>query len=232
MQKGILYGISTGPGDPELMTIKAWRILQQIHVIAAPRTRGTNSMALDIVKEMMDLSDKEICYLDFIMTKDMDVLRATRIKQAEQIEKYLEQGVDVAMLNIGDASLYGTFCYVRDILVERGYEAITVPGVTSFCAAAAVLGQSLTTREQPLTILPGTHMTLDEELDRPGTKVIMKSGRTLSQIKGILEEKGLTAQTSMAVNCGLPDERIYTDIRQSREEEGYFATLLVHDRTD
>lgn len=227
MEKGILYGVSTGPGDPELMTVKAINCIKAAEVIAAPRTLGKNCMALDIVKGIMDVSDKEIIYLDFAMKKDAGILDATHRKQADDVEACLAQGKSVAMLNIGDASLFGTFCYIRDLVEADGYEAKVIPGVTSFCAVAAELGWSLTNMGEPLTIIPGSFEHVETEIDKPGTKVIMKSASALNEVKRILGEKGLTDKAAMIANCGLPTQRVYKNINESMENEGYFVTILV-----
>lgn len=229
MKKGILYGVSTGPGDPELMTVKAVNCIKNVPVIAAPRTKGTNSMALNIVSAICDISDKEIVYLDFAMKRDEKILEDTHNIQAKQIMDVLAEGKDVAMLNIGDASLFGTYCYLRDIVVEHGYEAVTIPGVTSFCAVAAELGQSLTTMEQPLTIIPGSYENLSEELDKPGTKVLMKSASALPQVLALFEEKQIVDKASFVANCGLPNQIVRKDIREATGDEGYFVTFLVRE---
>lgn len=229
MIKGILYGVSTGPGDPEHMTLKALRCLERVPVIAAPRTRGRNSRALDIVRANVDISGKEIAYLDFSMKKDADVLESTHQQQAKQIEAFLKEGKDVAMLNIGDASLFGTWCYIRDLVEADGFDSVTIPGVTSFCAVAAELGQSLTTMADPLVIIPGSFENVSGELDRPGTKVLMKSGSALGQVKQLLIEKGLADRSSMVADCGLPNQRVFRDIRESSDNEGYFVTILVRE---
>lgn len=229
MKHGTLYGVSVGPGDSELMTLKAVRCLEQCSVIAAPRTGGQNSLALEIAAGAVDLSGKEIVYLDFAMKKDKGVLAETHRQQADRIEEYLAQGMDVAMLNLGDASLYGTFCYLRELTEADGYETVTIPGVTSFCAVAAELGQSLTNMGSALTVIPGSFPHLAEELARPGTKVIMKSASALPEVKRLLEEHGLTDKAAMAVNCGLPGQKLYQDIRQSDGTEGYFTTILVQE---
>ena len=230
-KKGTLYGVSTGPGDPELMTIKAAKCIKNCHVIAAPRTRGKNSMALDIVNEIMeeDLKDKEICYLDFTMSKDRKVLHKAHEQQAKLIEKYLETGEDVAMLNIGDTSLYSTFSYIRDIVQQDGYEVQAIAGVTSFCAVAAELGQSLTTMKKPLTIIPGWTDENLKLLELPGTKVIMKSGKSLLDVREVLGQKNLLDKAAMVENCGLKEQRVYRNIEQCSGDEGYFSTILVKD---
>lgn len=229
MRKGILYGVSVGPGDPEHMTLKALRCLEKVPVIAAPRTRGKNNRALDTVVANMDISGKEICYLDFAMKKDSDILDSTHNTQAKQIEEFLAQGKDVAMLNIGDASLFGTFCYVRDIVEADGYESVTIPGVTSFCAVAAELGQSLTNMGDPLVIIPGSFENVSEQLDCPGTKVLMKSASALGEVKKLLAEKGLAEKSAMIADCGLPNQRVFRNIMDSSDNEGYFVTILVQE---
>lgn len=227
MKKGTLYGVSVGPGDPEHLTLKAQRILNQVQIIATPRTANGTSRALAIVELIVDLLDKEIVYLDFAMAKNEQVLRDTHRRQADTLERYLAQGQDVAMLNIGDVSLFGTFCYVRDLVEQDGYSAVAIPGVTSFCAVAAELGQSLTTMGKPLTILPASFQEVGEELNRPGSKVLMKSGKALKQVKELLAQRGLAARSAMVVDCGLPEQKIYRDIMQSQDDEGYFVTILV-----
>ena len=225
--KGILYGVSTGPGDPELMTIKAVRCLERCEVIAAPRTRGRNSMALDIVKRIIDIDNKVIIYLDFTMSKDKSILFESHKKEAALIEEYLQKGIDVAMLNIGDAALYGPFGYIRDIVEMDGYKTNTIAGVTSFSAVAAELGQSLTEAQKPLTIIPGAYGQVENLLGQDGTKVIMKSGRALSEVKKILADKNMIEEASMVANCGLDNQRVYQNISQSADDEGYFVTILV-----
>lgn len=229
MKKGKLYGVSTGPGDPEHMTLKALRCLEKVDVIAAPRTKGKNNRALDTVAANIDISNKEIVYLDFAMKKDENVLESTHRHQADQIEECLAQGKDVAMLNIGDASLFGTYCYVRDLVIADGYEEETIPGVTSFCAVAAVLGQSLTNMGDPLTIIPGSFDGVEEALDRPGTKVLMKSASQLGSVKQLLIDKGLVDKASLVADCSLPNERVFRNIREASDNEGYFVTILVQD---
>lgn len=232
MNRGVLYGVSTGPGDAELITIKAYKCLENVGVIAVPRTKGTNTLALDIVSKIVDLSKKTIIYLDFAMTKDQDVLKKSHRDNADRIEEYLNNNQDVAMLNLGDASLYGTYGYIRDIVAADGYNAVTIPGVTSFCASAAEMSVSLTSMNEPLTIIPGTIETIADNLDSPGTKVIMKSGSKLNDVKTLLNDNGLSSKSKMVVNCGLEGQKIYKDINESGDNEGYFVTILVSDVTE
>ena len=132
------------------------------------------------------------------------------------------------MLNLGDVSVYATFGYLQEILEAEGYKSVRIPGVPSFCAAAARLGQPMTGgMEAPLTIAPGRHAA--EVLAAPGTKVLMKSGRQLPETLAALAEAGLLGRSAMVCNCGLPDEEVWPDLSacDASRPAGYFATILV-----
>ena len=227
MKTGTLYGISVGPGDPELLTVKAINKLNSISIIATPRTKSGKTMALDIASKAIDMKDKDILYLDFEMSKDAKVLEASHKEQAQKLEQYLAAGKDVAMLNIGDASLYSTFSYINDIIVADGYESIVIPGVTSFCAVAAELGQSLTTMNEPLTIIPGGSDDLKKLLASSGSKVIMKPASAINQIKKTLNDMNLLKNTKAVCNCGLNTQKVYENVEKIPDNGDYFITLLV-----
>ena len=144
------------------------------------------------------------------------------------VEPYLAKGLDVAMLNLGDVSIYATYSYLMQIFKDRGYETVMVPGVPSFCAVAARLGVSLTEMNSPLHIAPGG-MALDEVLDQPGTKVLMKSGRQMPAVLDALAARDALGKSMLVQNCGLPEETVYADLSQSRPEgkHGYFSTVIV-----
>ncbi len=112
MEQGIFYGVGVGPGDPELLTVKALRTIERCPVIAAPETRGEKTLALDIARQAVNLEGKTILPLQFLMTRDKQALDQSHRQQAQKIIAYLEQGVDVAMLNLGDVSIYSTFSYI------------------------------------------------------------------------------------------------------------------------
>lgn len=229
MKSGILYGVSVGPGDPDLLTLKAVHILSSCPVIAAPETKGENTVALNIVSHVVDLTAKQVIRLPFLMTKDPVALERSHQEVAALIRGYLDQGMDVAMPNLGDVSIYSTFSYIMDILTAEGYLAEMVPGVPSFCAIAAKLGVSLTSKLGPLHIVPAGYGQIEEELRLPGTKVIMKSGKTLRRLTEQLQEAGLLQSSAMVTNCGLPGENIITDMTAVENEAGYFSTIVVRE---
>lgn len=226
MKRGKLYGVSVGPGDPALMTLKAVSCIRQCDVLAAPRTTDGSSLALKIAAGAVDTSGKQIEYLDFLMTRDPDKLAKSHGAAAERIAAYLEAGRDVAVLNLGDASLYSSYSYLCRILLQRGYDAETIPGVTSFCACAALLNRSLTDGDTPLHILPASMQDLPSALALPGGKVLMKSGRALPEVKRLLREQGLAERSALVSDCGLPTQRVYMDIDETTDES-YFTTILI-----
>ena len=228
VKKGTLYGVSVGPGDPELMTLKAVRCIEQCPVLAAPQTASGRMLALDIAKGAVDVSGKIILPLHFAMSRDSEVLKASHAAAADAVRAHLDAGRDVALLNLGDVSIYATYGYLEEILKEQGYETYRIAGVPSFCAAAARLGQSLTGgMEQPLTIAPGRHV--EQVLAAPGAKVLMKTGRRLPKTLDALRERGLLANSAMVCNCGLPDEAVFPALTDydPAQDAGYFATILV-----
>lgn len=213
--KGKLYGVSTGPGDPELMTIKAVKIIENCPVIAVPRTAGKKHIALDTASQVCDLSGKEIIFLDSEMSKDPDVCEKAHERAAEHIAKALESGKDTAMLNIGDISVYSTFSYIAEKVAALGYEYEVCPGVTSFCAAAARLKVPLVQGNEPLVLIPSENCK-----DANTTFVLMKRARNLV--------KTLESDEIYAVeNCGLENERSYSSADEIPLEIGYFTTIIA-----
>lgn len=228
MRKGVFYGVGVGPGDPELLTVKALRVLGECPVLACPRTKSGEMLALEIVRQAMGIEGKTILPLYFTMSRDPRVQREAHEKAADLVCGWLEQGQDVAMPNLGDVSIYSTYCYLMELVKERGYETRMIAGVPSFCAVAARLGVSLTEGNTPLHIAPGS-ADLGEVLQWPGNKILMKSGRQMPEVFRELERGTSLSKSAMVQNCGLPDERVFADLSQERPQDstGYFATVIV-----
>ena len=225
MERGIFYGVSVGPGDPELLTLKAIRILERCPVIAAPQTKSGEMLALKIASGAVSMEDKTIVPLYFPMERSHEAMREAHQAAAEKVEAHLAAGRSVAMLNLGDVSVYSTCAYIVDILRSRGWQTEMVPGVPSFCAAAARLNISLTKMHTPLHIVPGR---MEEALDLPGTKILMKSGKHLPKALDALRARGALDRSALVENCGLPGERLFPDLsKEVPEDSGYFATLIV-----
>ena len=226
-QTGTFYGVGVGPGDPELMTLKAIRTLERCPVIAAPQTKSGEMLALDIARQAVDLTGKTILPLYFTMERDRARQHAAHEQAAAQVEPCLRAGQDVAMLNLGDVSIYATYCYLMDILKDKGYPTAMIPGVPSFCAVAARLGESLTEMNTPLHIVPAGGGSLEQVLELPGTKVLMKSGKRIPQVVDTLRRTGKLERAALVCSCGLPGEQVVTQLESAPESAGYFATIIV-----
>lgn len=223
--KGILYGVGVGPGDPELLTLKAVRTIEACPVIAAPDSGHSEKVALNIAQDY--IKGKELLLCSLPMTRDEEQLARSRREAADQLCLQLEQGRDVAFLTLGDPSVYATFSYLQRLVVEAGYEARMIPGITSFCAAAAALGQPLCEADEPLYILPAACEDLERALDQGGCKVLMKMGRSLDSTLELLDGKGLTASTRLVERCTMPEQRLFTDIAAEKPQTGYFSVAIV-----
>ncbi len=222
---GKLYGVSIGSGDPELITLKAVRIIERCRVIAVPRTKGENTLALSVVEKTVDLSDKKIIYIDFPMVRDRKVLAENYGRISEIICRELEKD-DVAMLNIGDVSIYSTFSYIAVLVEEKGFETEICAGVTSFCAVSAIVGKPLVKENESLHIIPYSAEKIRSTDFSDGTYVIMKCGKNTHELVEILYEKGLDGSIYAVENCGLPNERIYNNISEM-VQCGYFTVFVV-----
>lgn len=228
MSKGKLYGVGVGPGDPELLTLKAIKTLKACPVVACPRTGNDRMLALEVVKSVVDLSGKTILPFSISMTKNDDQRAAEYLAAAEALAQPLAAGLDVALINLGDLSVFATFPYLAQIVAEMGFEYEMLPAVNSFAAAACALGVSLTERERGLYILSGQDEP-ERRLDLPGTKVLMKSAGALPQVLALLKEKGLLESSMLAANVGWPDQLLVRDMTAMPQDldPGYFTLVIV-----
>ena len=204
------------------------RALERCPVVAFPKTRGESNLALDIVRSAgIPLEGKALLPLFFPMTRDKEELRQRHDEAANAVMDRLRAGEDVAVLNLGDVSLFSTFSYLLTRVKEKGFAVEIIPGVPSFCAAAALLRRSLTAMKEPLHIIPAGYEGSLDALSLPGSKVIMKSGSTLPSLCARLDELGLLGRAALVENAGLPGERIVSPLTRETESSGYFTTILV-----
>lgn len=254
---GIFTGVGTGPGDPELMTLKAVKAIRACSVIALPVSDPTLEKpvyeAAGLRKEeqgnaagpdtgqylakcvawqiaagaVPEIREKDRIWLPMPMIKDKEKLKAIHDRDAEALTEFLDAGKDVAFLTLGDPTVYSTCMYVHKRLKRLGYETRIVPGIPSFCAAAARMDVPLAENRQEIHILPASY-DIENSLELPGTKVLMKAGRKMADVKRLLNEKGLDAM--MVENCGMEEERIYLSTGDIPEEAGYYSLLVVKEK--
>lgn len=220
-----LYGLGVGSGDPELLTLKALRIIKESEVIAVPGKVPQDTAAYKIVVQAYpELADKELLPVHMPMTKDLGVLQESHGQGAKTIAAYLDAGKQVAFLTLGDATVYSTYLYVHKRIQEMGYDVEIVSGITSFCAVAARLNIGLVEKEEQLHVIPASYQ-IDQALKLPGTKVLMKAGKKMSDVKARL--RTMNAQVFMIENCGMKDEKIFYGADQIPEDAGYYSLIIV-----
>ncbi len=225
---GKLYGIGVGPGDPELLTLKAVRILKEADVLAAPGNKKEDSVAWQIAAQALpEIAEKPFLPVNMPMTKDPAALEASHEAGARRVAEVLEKGKTVAFLTLGDPCVYATYLYIHKRIRRMGCAAQIVSGVPSFCAAAAKLDTSLAEKDEMLHVIPASY-PVEDALALPGTKVLMKAGRQMRQVKEALLRAH--AQAVMAENCGMPEERFYFGAENIPDEAGYYSLIIVHDR--
>ena len=223
--RGKVFCIGVGPGDPELMTLKAVRLIKEKDIILLPGKEPKETVAYRIaVQSVPELEDKELVAIDMPMTKDQEILKEAHRKGAELIESYLDQGRDACFLTIGDPTIYCTFTYLQTILNKDGYETEFISGIPSFCAAAARLNIPIAEWEEPIHILPAAH-NLGNELEYEGNYVIMKTGSHMGEVKKMIRKSGREAR--MVLNCGMKDERVYSSTDEIPDDSGYFSLIIA-----
>ena len=225
--EGTLYSVGIGPGDPELMTLKAVRLIVEADVIAIPQGDNDVLTAKNIVNQVVDLSAKEQLLIYMPMTKDMAAMDKAHDDGADAVIKLLKEGKNVVFITLGDPTVYATCIYVHKRVLAKGYKAELVPGVPSFCAVAAKLNVALCERSEPLIILPGSYKQSAAFLDGPGNKVLMKSASQIAKVRDELKERDLISHAAMIERCGLPGEKIYKDLNEIDEKSSYFSVILV-----
>lgn len=236
MQLGILYGISVGPGDPELITIKGMGILKSVPVIAFPAgINGKLGMAEEILS-YWQINEKVKLALTFPYVQDNQQLTQAWQQSAEEVWHYLQQGQDVAFACEGDVSFYSTFTYLAQTIKQLHPEVVvqTVPGVTSPMAAAAVLGIPLTIRAQRLAVLPAIYNVaeLENTLKWADVIVLMKVSSVYDRVWVMLQRYGLLDNSWVVERATLPNQVIYQGLRDRPNLKlPYFSLLIIQNST-
>ncbi|CAB1061225.1 Cobalt-precorrin-2 C(20)-methyltransferase (EC [Olavius sp. associated proteobacterium Delta 1] len=228
---GILYGIGVGPGDPDLITIKAAKILNQVDIVfAAASTKNNHSLAVNIASEHIPDSTT-VKTLRFPMTSDKNETRRAWKEHAHTIIGELEQGRNVAFLTLGDSMTYSTYGYILKHVqtLAPHLEAQTVPGITSYQAAAARLNTPLVEGEESLMVVSGVKggNRLRELNGKPENVVFLKAYRNVPDIKAAIDESGKYPNCVGVKSCGQSSEEIIKDIEELSQRKPDYWTLII-----
>jgi len=226
--KGKFYSVGAGPGDPKLLTVLAIETIKNCDIIAVPDSGAAENAVLKITDAYLE--GKKIVQCPMAMTRDKaELLRCHEISTM-MLSDYLEQGLDVAFLTLGDPTIYSTTMYVHKKLKKMGYDTHVVSGVPSFCAVAATLDIPLCEGGEALHVIPASYGGTADALEFSGNKVLMKSGKSICKIKDKIDTERFDA---MAVErCGMEGQRIHYSLDTIDENSSYFSVLIVKEKTN
>lgn len=225
---GKLYGVGVGPGEAELMTIKAKRILDQVPIIAVPvKSIGEESTALNIIKNIVDLTEKEILEVEFSMDKNKEKREISRKNAMNRIVDKLEEGRDIAMITLGDVSIYSTYMYINNSIKKSGYLTEIIPGITSFSAIAAKAQISLVEGNETLAIIPAVKAdtNLEDIFNNYDNVVMMKAAGSIKKVNECIEKSFKGYGALLASKCGFEDE--YIGKVDLERDNSYFTTMII-----
>lgn len=231
---GRLFGVGTGPGDPELVTVKARRVIEAADVIAYPTARHGHGVARRTAAPYLRAEQIEVALTFPVTTEETDhpggyeaALREFYDASAAELAAHLDAGRDVAVLCGGDPFFYGSYMYLHERLADR-YRAEVIPGVTSFSAAAACAGTPLVKRDEVLAVLPGTlpAEALESALRESGAAVVLKLGGNFAAVREAAERAGVAERAIYVERASCAEERIAA-LGEVDGRTPYMSLLLV-----
>jgi precorrin-2/cobalt-factor-2 C20-methyltransferase len=228
---GIFYGVGVGPGDPELLTLKAIHTIQQADVVIAPKTeKKENSVALTIATPYLKAGAR-VVKLVFPMVSNTEQLTDAWLDNKNIILDLLQQGKKVVFLTLGDPMFYSTYIYVFRLLKDAGYPIETLPGITAFCAIGSKLGYPIVEGDDVLNVIPATMG--DEKLEQVFASadniVLMKVYKNFPQLLEKLKRHGFAKQAVMISRCGLDDEQVVYNLSDLAPDHklNYLSTIIA-----
>jgi len=232
LSSGRFWGIGVGPGDPELLTLKARRVLEQIDVLCIPKSRREReSLALSIASGVVK-REWEVIELLLPMTRDPEELKRHQVNAAEKINEVLSTGKDVAFITLGDPTLYSTFTYLLKFLrkINPAIDVEIIPGISAINAVSGWMRMPLAEGEEKLAVVPA--LQSEEELAKVLTEfdnvIILKAGKQLQKVIKVLDAKGLSDKAAFACRYGFDDGFYTTDIDSLRgTKQDYLSAMLV-----
>ncbi|MGE8000413.1 precorrin-2 C(20)-methyltransferase [Lysinibacillus sp. NPDC093190] len=228
---GILYGLGVGPGDPELITVKAFRVIQESPVIAYPKKlKGSKSYAHRIVDVYINPEEKDMLGLVFPMTKDEAVLEREWTKSVELVYEKLQEGKDVAFVTEGDPLLYSTFIHMMKLMQDMhpDVEIRTVPGISSFNGSASRLGIALADGDDRVAIIPAhdDYDAMREAIESHDAVVFIKVAKVIDLMLEVLRDLDLLDKASVVTKV-TSDEEIIWDVQELDGVDLEYLTLMV-----
>ena len=226
---GKFFGVGVGPGDPELLTVKAVNAIKNSNVIIAPKTeKKEGSVALQIAEPY--ISDAKIIFQTFPMVKNFEESKEIFESNANQILEFLRRGKNVAFLTLGDPMFFSTYIYIYRLLKNSGAKVTTIPGVPAFLAIASYVERPAAYGNDILTIIPATapNEKIVDALKISDAAVLMKVYKNFSEVVDILDAEGMAENAVLISRFGLDDEKIFKDIRAHKFEKlNYLSTILT-----
>lgn len=227
---GIFYGIGVGPGDPELLTVKAIHAIEKVDVLIAPKTeKKDGSVALSIAQPYLK-KDVEIVYQVFPMVKGFAGDTEAWENNKAEILALLQKGKNVAFLTLGDPMFYSTYIYIFRLLEHEDVEIRTIPGVPAFAAIASQVGRPIVEGDDVLAVIPATAEPdkIQKALGAADNVVLMKVYKNFSDVAHQLSAHGMAENAVLVSRAGLSDERIIEDLMAHADEKlNYLSTILT-----
>jgi precorrin-2/cobalt-factor-2 C20-methyltransferase len=234
-KKGCLFGLGVGPGDPELITVKALRLLRAAPVVAYFVAKGKKSNAFGIIENYLDAAQATVPLVYPVTTEKLEpplcyesIIGDFYDTAAHELAQHLDAGRDVAVICEGDPFFYGSYMYLHDRMAAH-YDTTVVPGVCSMLGGAAVLGAPLVYRNQSLLVLSGVlpAAELKQRLSVADAAVIMKLGRNFDKVRGVLDELNLAGRALYVERATMQNQRIVPLDEVDPMASPYFSLIVV-----
>jgi precorrin-2/cobalt-factor-2 C20-methyltransferase len=229
-KSGKLFGVGVGPGDPELITVKAVRVIKEADIIfTAASSKNTYSLAVEIASPYISPSAR-IEHLGFPMTKETNEVEAAWIANARQIATAMEQGLKAVFLTLGDPTTYSTFGYIlkkmKAVMPDADIE--TIPGITSFHAASARLNRILVEGEESLLVTSGAYGgDRIRQVKQVENVAIVKAYKNITDINMALRDAGLHKNGVAVSKCGRKNEEIINNLDDLEKRDPNYWTLIL-----
>ncbi len=223
------YGIGVGPGDEKLLTLRAVEVLGELDVLLVPSTKsGAMGVAHTIAQKYLKES-LEVAIVDFPMVVDEQVFIDAGKEAANIIRREIAKNKNVGFITLGDPGVYSTYGYIVKALGESDVEIETIPGITSFCAAAAMANRPLVEKDEVLSVIPmnATDKQIDRVIASSDAFVFMKVYKREQRLVQLLNKHGLDESGMLVLRCGFEDARVVDDVISGLENNKDYLSVVL-----